>query len=44
MVIIQKFGLAKLYKENERISNYNKIITSLIFLPINEILNEIRHM
>jgi len=38
MVIIQQWN-----KENERISKDNKIITSLIFLLINEILNEIRH-
>jgi len=34
LMIIQQFGLAKFYKENERLSKENKIITSLIFLPV----------
>lgn len=41
---IQQLGLAKLYKENERISKECRVMTSLAFLPIDDILVEISHM
>jgi len=41
---IQQLGLAKLYKKNERISKECKMLTSLTFLPIDDILVEISHM
>ncbi|XP_060867443.1 uncharacterized protein LOC132942809 [Metopolophium dirhodum] len=41
---IQNLGLSKMYKDNEQIAKQCKIITSLAFLPVEEIPNEIVNM